>query len=117
MHGNALAAEVSQIGQLTLMTVHGDIDMDSAHFLRVVLDQLEPGAHASIDMSDVGFMDSSGLNVLTVYAIRLRDGDGWLRIRNPSPGVRRVVEITSLGAFLFEGEVVPDVTQSGLPPV
>ncbi|MGA2531253.1 MAG: STAS domain-containing protein, partial [Acidimicrobiales bacterium] len=52
------------------------------------------------DLSDLGFMDSSGLAMLLSVAERVET----LELRNPPPTIRRVIEMTGLtGTFHIIG--------------
>jgi anti-anti-sigma factor len=57
---------------MAVLTVRGDIDLATAPALRdVVLPTLERGTGLCIDLSDVTFIDSSGVNVLLDSVRRL----------------------------------------------
>ena len=102
MDDAVLRVHVSYLDEIVLVSPEGDIDMDSAFVLRVGLEEIDSAAHVAIDMSGVRFMDSSGLNVLVEQLMRRRDSNGSLCIRNPSHGVRRLIDITSLAEFFYE---------------
>jgi anti-anti-sigma factor len=76
----------------------GEIDADSAPRLeQAILDRFERGATAlRLDLSGVTFMDSSGLRVViaTTEAARGRGGD--LVLVEPTPAVRRLIEVSGL---------------------
>jgi anti-anti-sigma factor len=74
------------VGELCLSTVGDLLEM---------LDTLPDGADV-IDLGDLSFMDSSGLHAFELYARTLEPGP--LVLRNPSPLVRRLFELT--GAYL-----------------
>ena len=104
MHRNVLRIDVSYIDGTVVVTVHGEIDMETAATLRVALDQIEPHQHAYIDMQNVRFLDSSGIKVLIGQIDRMQQSNGELRIQNPSRVVRRIVNIAGLSQHLFESE-------------
>jgi anti-anti-sigma factor len=54
-----------------------------------------PAERAIFDLSDLTFMDSSGIAVLLTAAQRLR-----VQVRRPSPIIRQVIELTGLGEAL-----------------
>jgi anti-anti-sigma factor len=84
-----------------VMRAAGEIDMATADGLR---DQLA-GARATrlttlLDLSEVGFMDSSGLHVL-LDAARWVDTDRWaLFIVRPSAAVLRLLEVSGTREML-----------------
>lgn len=82
------------------MIVHlqGEVDLASAPQLRRELYEIIDQGHrwVAIDLSNVDFMDSTGLGVLIGVLKRLREGDGSLALAGIKPAVSRVFEITGL---------------------
>jgi anti-sigma B factor antagonist len=76
----------------------GELDMSTAPQLREELLRLaSDGARmVTVDLSDLAFVDSTGLSVLITGLKRLRQQGGEMALRSPSPGTRRVLEITGL---------------------
>jgi len=86
----------------------GDIDVAGGPVLENVLLQQEglPDADGSIviDLTDVTFIDSSGLRSLLSASRRAGERDGGVLLRSPSAAVRRLLEITgTTGQFRIEG--------------
>jgi anti-anti-sigma factor len=110
MHESALGIDLLQVEGSAFLTVVGDIDGQSVVSLRAVLDGLPLDIRTVVDMSGVGFMDSSGLNALIDHTLRVERTGGSLRIVSPSRPVHRVVEITGLTHMFYEPEpVTPSV--------
>jgi anti-anti-sigma factor len=85
----------------TILVVRGDVDMATASVLWESVEQvLSNSERVIVDLSDVDFLDSSGLSVFVRAHRRLREAGGALVLRSPNPRVRRVVEITGLGQVL-----------------
>lgn len=84
----------------TMTTVHvgGEIDVYTAPALRRELDEQIHGGckQLVVDLSDVTFMDSTGLGVLVGRLKLLRAQGGTLRIRGASERVVKVFTITGL---------------------
>ena len=76
----------------------GELDMSTAPQLRDELARLtSDGAQVvTLDLSDLAFIDSTGLSVLITGLKRLRQQGGDLALRSPTPGTRKVLEITGL---------------------
>ncbi len=76
----------------------GELDMATASQLRDELVRLASGGPTlvTVDMSDLAFIDSTGLSVLITALKSLRQQGGDMTLRAPSPGTRRVLEITGL---------------------
>ena len=104
MHRNVLRIDVSYLDGTVVVTVHGEIYMETAATLRVALDQIEPYQHAYIDMANVRFIDSSGIKVLLAQTLRMHQGRGELQVQNPSRVVRRIVNIAGLSQHFFESD-------------
>jgi anti-sigma B factor antagonist len=61
-----------------------------------------------VDLSEVTFLDSTGLSVLISGLKRCQDAGGTMRLASPRPNVRKVLEITGLTA-VFQLPAVEDV--------
>ncbi|WP_435260567.1 STAS domain-containing protein [Streptomyces sp. 1222.5] len=81
----------------TVVAVAGEIDHNTAGPLIQALDLGELGAppRVVIDMRDVTFMDSSGINVL-LTAYRDLTPTGWLRLAGAQNSVMRTVELVGV---------------------
>ncbi|MFJ8668809.1 STAS domain-containing protein [Streptomyces sp. NPDC093600] len=81
-----------------VLAVGGELDNDTATLLHHHLaNQFVHGRrHLVLDLSRLGFMDSSGLNILIRAARDARESGGDLHLVAPTPAVRRILEITGL---------------------
>jgi anti-sigma B factor antagonist len=79
----------------------GELDIATAPSLERALHEVAtPGRRVLLDLSGLQFMDSTGLRVI-VRAANAARKDGWeLRLRQGPPPVRRVFELSGLGAAL-----------------
>ena len=102
MDDDLLCIDVSHAEGLVVLTVEGEIDVESSPELGAALDDVEADRHVVLDLGGVAFMDSSGLKVLIGQTVRRGEAGGSLYVRNPSPAVRRVVDVTGLDQFFFE---------------
>jgi anti-sigma B factor antagonist len=83
----------------TIVTIAGEIDLYTAPRLHselgaVLVDGMP--TRVVIDMSGVGFCDSTGMNVLLSCLRRVRERGGELEIASPRPGVRKILQVTGL---------------------
>jgi anti-anti-sigma factor len=87
----------------TLLSVSGELDLDSAHVLRratlAALDAARP-PRLLLELSGLSFVDSSGLHVLVDTWRRARHRDGWVRLVAPSRAVVRLLTLTRLDSQL-----------------
>jgi anti-anti-sigma factor len=82
-----------------LLAVRGEIDVAVVKRLSKELEGLADAASASggravVDLSGVGFIDSSGVRELLKTQRRLQSGGGELVLRAPSAPCRRVLEVS-----------------------
>ncbi|MGC4745545.1 STAS domain-containing protein [Micromonospora sp. DT201] len=107
-----LSTRQGRIG--TVVEVAGDLDMSTTPELR---DQLRKLVDSDtpvvvVDLTGVGFMDSSGLGVLVVAYKDLRERDGWLALAGVSQPVRTVLSITSVDRVIGVFDTVHDAEEA-----
>lgn len=83
-----------------VLSVAGEIDVYSAPELREKLLELFRGEHttAVVDLTDVSFVDSTGLGVLVSGLKRFREAGGDLPLVVTQPQILKVLEITGLSS-------------------
>jgi len=88
----------------TLITLVGEIDLESAPLLRASLEWcLRDGIRAiDVDLTPVTFCDCSGLNAFLHAAQQTTVAGGTLRLHHPPPMLARVVRLADC-EFLFLG--------------
>ncbi len=93
-----LRLRVRNTGAVTLVEIGGEIDLHSAPQLRAALSKTSevPPSRVVIDLSEVTFIDSTGIGVLVGALKRAREGGGALHFCGVQSRVRRVFEITGL---------------------
>lgn len=96
---NPLSVEVTLPREdVALVTVAGHLDLDTAtEFQAHLANQLHHGRrHFLIDLSEVPFMDSSGMNIILRVYQEARNLPGSVHVIDPTPAVRRVLELTGV---------------------
>ncbi|KQX74320.1 MULTISPECIES: STAS domain-containing protein [Aeromicrobium] len=98
-------------GDFHVVELSGDIDVETARTLRAhIVDRFdESPVRLVVDLSDVAFMDSSGLGAL-VSGWQLTRDSGRFRIAGANPVVRRVLSITGLEDVFALYPTVEDAT-------
>ena len=90
--------------------IGGEVDASTAPTLTEALATQRPdiaGKHLVVDLSEIGFMDSSGLVALLDARSRLAAVGGVLILRRPSRCVVRLLDITHLRrTFRIEHEQI-----------
>ena len=95
-----------------LVTISGDLDSEAVEPFDQAFDEvLAHGARlVTLDLSDVSFLDSTGLRSIVRAANRLADQDGRLTVAGLSGAAQRVLEITGLIDRLSDGSGAADDT-------
>lgn len=96
---NPLSVEVSLPREdVALITVQGYLDADTAtEFQHHLANQLHHGRrHFLLDLSEVPFMDSSGMNIILRVYQQARELPGSVHIIAPTPAVRRILDLTGV---------------------
>ena len=93
------AYEVQKEDDVITVKFHGEIDHHSAVGVRGEIDALiyeERPTKMILDMSDIDFMDSSGLGlVMGRYALMQKTG-GELTLRSPNSRIKKIFELAGL---------------------
>jgi anti-sigma B factor antagonist len=81
-----------------VVTVRGNLDLDSATVLTTTLDQVleRPAPRVVVDLSGVEFCDSTGLSAFVLGHHRAAAAGGWLRLAAPSAWMRRLLDTVGL---------------------
>lgn len=102
-------------GSWTIMSIDGEIDLLTAPTLRDrLMKPIDEGVtQLVVDMSNVSFLDSSGLGVLVAAHKRLRERDGRLVIVATARPVLSVLNLTGLDkVFEVHGAINDALTTS-----
>ncbi|MBT2411280.1 STAS domain-containing protein [Streptomyces sp. ISL-12] len=84
-----------------VVTLAGEVDLDGSAQLRdVLLSGLEGARGTVVDLADVAFMDSSGINVFIAAHQAAEAGGGWLRLAAPRQAVRRVLQLVGVDILI-----------------
>jgi anti-sigma B factor antagonist len=77
-----------------VLDVGGELDVSNFEVVRSKVDALLAAEPRSVvvDLGSLSFMDSSGIALLVGIGNRVDD----LRVRNPTPVVRRIIEVCGL---------------------
>jgi anti-anti-sigma factor len=81
------------------LAVTGEIDVHTAPDLAAAMADADRPS-LTVDLSQVSFIDSSGLRVLIEGHRRALESGATLRLTNPSDTVRRLLDISGLDDYL-----------------
>ena len=91
------AIEVSEDGATLVVRIGGELDRASRDTVETALNAAIAGARSIvIDLAALTFCDSSGIAAFVAAAASAKAKNVALSIRNPTPLVRRVFDITQL---------------------
>ena len=98
---------VDQANGTAATRLSGDLDIVTSDGVKRDLAALVDTGHVALalDLSDVGFVDSSGLGVLVAIHRHAESNGGSFVVRSIPPQVKRLFDITRLGDLLtVDGE-------------
>lgn len=99
-----LDVQVTHEGATITVVVAGEIDLVSGVRLNRELDMVHEAAPEwlRIDLSQVGFMDTTGVAVLLKARRKALEADCRFTVKAASPTIQRLLEITGLASLLSE---------------
>ena len=95
-------------------SVAGDVDLASAPELRARLkDLIDPGpTFVVLDLSELVFIDSTGLGVLVGVHRRVKEAGGEVRLASAGPRIMRVLSVTGLDRVFVTFPTVAEAIQA-----
>lgn len=103
-----LEVSISRTGNIPIVALSGDIDTYTCAKLReAIVDLINEGdLRVVINMSNVNYIDSSGLGTLVGGLRRVNEKNGELAISSATPQLLKVFNITGLSRVfdIFENE-------------
>jgi len=95
------AVHARAVGAATVIAVSGELDIHTAPDLTEVLrPAIAAGQPVIVDLTDVTFMDSSGLSVFVTALKRAREAGTTLVLVVSEPRVMRVFSITGIDTLI-----------------
>jgi anti-anti-sigma factor len=95
-----LSLELRRVGDATVVSPRGDIDLSTFARVAAALDDARggspPGADLILDLREVGFMDTSGLRLVIEQHQRAAAEGYRFAVFRGSPKVQRLFEIAGL---------------------
>lgn len=126
MEGLRLETQVREVKGFPILEVSGEIDIFTAPLFRQAVVSLVSAGHRHlfIDMSRVGFMDSSGFGTLLGATRRLRPQGGSLHLFHCIPSIEKMLHLirldTIIGLHATEADAIAAITEDrteGAPTV
>ena len=97
-HYEVEKSQDESIGPVTIIICHGRVVSETSGQLKEVVKPLIPlGGRIALDLTDVSYMDSSGLGALVGLKVSaLREGYCKLELVNLSPRVKELLRLSNL---------------------
>jgi anti-anti-sigma factor len=99
----------------TLVSLAGECDLNTGRELRdVLISEVSRGAQRLIlDLAELGFMDSTGMQVLMSVRALLNVRGGTLALVSPQPVVARILELTGADQLIPVYDSLGDAQAAG----
>jgi anti-sigma B factor antagonist len=112
-----LSVDIQTDGDLGILVAKGEVDMATAGLVRrAITDLVAKGlAHLVLDMSDVTFIDSTGLGVLVGGRKKVEQLQGSLTLVCANPRILRLFKITGLDQAMAIHETMDEARASVRP--
>jgi anti-sigma B factor antagonist len=100
--GQMLNMRMSDDRGCAVVWLRGELDAaEAADAMSFFLDVAERGRdRVVVDVTDLVFIDAAGLGVLVAAARQTAGADGWLRLADASPMLRRMLRVVGLTSVL-----------------
>ncbi|MEU1045892.1 STAS domain-containing protein [Streptomyces sp. NPDC005897] len=96
-----LSVVVTATDGVRVVSLAGEIDHDSGDILSRALDACDtPRPRIVVDLRQVTFMDSSGINIFIAAHRKVSEADGWLRLAAPGEAVMRTLSLVGVDAVI-----------------
>ena len=88
--------------------ISGEIGHFEASEIRIRIDAELERLMLILDMSGVSFMDSSGIGLILGRQRIMESFGGGVAVKNPSPSVRRIIQVAGLSRLIISGKNTED---------
>ena len=97
-----IQVELEETNNVLTGVVRGEIDAHTAPVLREKLEvyQNQKNLEAELDLSDVDYMDSTGLGVFVAFYKSINANGGHVKLKGLSARLKRLFDITGLGDIM-----------------
>lgn len=97
-----MKVDVTASGGITRIKPPTDIRVNTLTKLRGIFENLlsEGALKVAIDLSNVGFIDSSGVGLLMNFGKRQKENNGYLCLYNYSDEIKELLDFVEMGNFI-----------------
>lgn len=97
---NPLEITMNQEGVEVRLTVSGEVDLETSAALTEALTEVVSSRHVALDLTDVGYMDSTGLRAILVAKEDIERAGGTLEVVAASRIVARLIDLSGVTGLL-----------------
>jgi len=97
---NPLEITIDRDSDDVRLVVSGEVDLETSASLREALSEIVSSRHVSLDLTGVGYMDSTGLRTILVAKEEIERAGGTLDVAAASTIVSRLIEISGVSELL-----------------
>lgn len=97
-----IQVDLQESNNILTGSIRGEIDAHTAPVLREKLEAYydKEGLDATLDLSDVDYMDSTGLGVFVAFYKSVNAKGGHVKLKGLSSRLKRLFDITGLGDIM-----------------
>ncbi|MEU3298136.1 STAS domain-containing protein [Streptomyces longwoodensis] len=96
-HAGRLSVTVTATDGIRVLSLTGELDHDTGEALRQALDVTGTARpRIVVDMRQLTFMDSTGINLLVAAYQTVTRADGWIRLAAPTEAVLRTLQLVGV---------------------
>lgn len=101
-HEPPLSLAISRVGDVVTIRLNGELDIASKTALEQCISEHTAAgrAHVVLDLSQLEFVDSTGISTFVGASRDLYSRGGWLRLENVNGMPRKVLELTGVYELL-----------------
>ena len=111
LNGNAASVSATSIGQTTIISVKGEIDVSNADFTATVLNGFATwNGKVVADLSELDFIGTHGLRLLVEFHDRCRRSNTVMAVV-PGRMLRRLLQVIDIGRHIPVADSVHDAVQ------
>ena len=96
----AFGVDVGQVGGRLVLRLRGELDSESAPELHRLVDDLLVAGDTVLELTDLTFVDSSGLGCLFRLQQRVADAGGLVEAHGACPQVRHAIQMVQLNRVM-----------------
>jgi stage II sporulation protein AA (anti-sigma F factor antagonist) len=100
-----LSVKIKKEGRIMIISISGDLDQHNAEFVRRKIDYeliKYPIRYLIFNLSELEFMDSSGIGVILGRYKQIKNFNGKAAIVKASPQIRRIFELSGVFKIIPE---------------